>query len=41
MVLPQAISKATGLRSALFALRISAHNTIGIGNAENDHDLLG
>jgi len=40
MVLPQGIAKATGLRQALFALRISIHNTIGIGDAENDHDLL-
>jgi len=40
MVLPQAIGKSTGLRQALFALRVSIHNTIGIGDAENDHDLL-
>jgi hydroxymethylpyrimidine pyrophosphatase-like HAD family hydrolase len=40
MVLPQAISKSTGLREALFALRLSIHNTVGIGDAENDHDLL-
>jgi len=40
MVLPQSISKATGLRAALSALRLSAHNAIGIGDAENDHDLL-
>ncbi|HEY2151805.1 MAG TPA: HAD family hydrolase [Vicinamibacterales bacterium] len=40
MVLPQAVSKSTGLRQALFALRLSIHNTIGIGDAENDHDLL-
>jgi hypothetical protein len=40
MVLPQAISKATGLRQALTALRLSAHNAIAIGDAENDHDLL-
>jgi hypothetical protein len=40
MVLPQGISKATGLRAALTALRLSAHNAIGIGDAENDHDLL-
>ena len=40
MVLPQGISKATGLRHALTALRLSAHNAIGIGDAENDHDLL-
>lgn len=40
MVLPQAVAKSTGLRQALTALRISVHNTIGIGDAENDHDLL-
>ncbi|MGH9602543.1 MAG: HAD hydrolase family protein [Terriglobales bacterium] len=40
MVLPQAVSKATGLRAALSALRLSAHNAIAIGDAENDHDLL-
>ena len=40
MVLPQAISKATGVRTALTALRLSAHNAIAIGDAENDQDLL-
>ncbi|MGC0778632.1 MAG: HAD hydrolase family protein, partial [Candidatus Acidiferrum sp.] len=40
MILPQAISKGTGLREALNALRLSAHNAIAIGDAENDHDLL-
>jgi hydroxymethylpyrimidine pyrophosphatase-like HAD family hydrolase len=40
MVLPQAVSKSTGLRRALTALRVSIHNTVGIGDAENDHDLL-
>lgn len=40
MVLPQAISKATGLQQALTVLRLSAHNAMGIGDAENDHELL-
>ena len=40
MVLPQAVAKSTGLRQALFSLRLSIHNTVGIGDAENDHDLL-
>ena len=40
MVLPQAVGKSTGLRQALLTLRISIHNTIAIGDAENDHDLL-
>ena len=40
MVLPPAIAKSTGLREALRAIRVSLHNTIGIGDAENDHDML-
>jgi hypothetical protein len=40
MILPQAVSKASGLREALRALRLSAHNAVGIGDAENDHELL-
>jgi hypothetical protein len=40
MVLPQAISKASGLRDVLTTLRLSVHNVLAIGDAENDHDLL-
>lgn len=40
MVLPQAVSKGAGLREALATLRLSVHNAVGIGDAENDHDLL-
>lgn len=40
MVLSQAVSKATGLREALRSLRLSAHNALAIGDAENDHELL-
>jgi hydroxymethylpyrimidine pyrophosphatase-like HAD family hydrolase len=40
MVLPQAVSKGPGLREALATLRLSVHNAIAIGDAENDHDLL-
>ena len=40
MVLPPAVAKSTGLRHALFELRLSIHNALGIGDAENDHDLL-
>jgi hydroxymethylpyrimidine pyrophosphatase-like HAD family hydrolase len=40
MVLPQAISKATGLREALKILWLSPHNTVAIGDGENDHELL-
>ena len=40
MVLPQTISKATGLGEALAILRLSPHNAVAIGDAENDHELL-
>jgi hypothetical protein len=40
MVLPPGIAKSIGLARVLSALRMSIHNTIGIGDAENDHDLL-
>jgi hypothetical protein len=40
MTLPAGISKATGLQAALDTLRASTHNTVAIGDAENDHDLL-
>ena len=40
MVLPQAISKATGLGEALAILRLSPHSAVAIGDAENDHELL-
>ena len=40
MTLPQGVSKATGLHTALDMLRASARNTVAIGDAENDHELL-
>jgi hypothetical protein len=40
MVLPQTISKSTGVRQALAILRLSPHNAVAIGDAENDHELL-
>jgi hypothetical protein len=40
MTLPQGISKATGLRAALDMIRRSARNTLAVGDAENDHELL-
>jgi hypothetical protein len=40
MVLPQGVSKATGLHTMLDMLRVSARNTLAIGDAENDHELL-
>ncbi len=41
MVLPYTVSKASGLHEALGALRLSSHNAVAIGDAENDHTLLG
>jgi len=40
MLLPQAVSKATGLREAMRLLRLSVHNAVAVGDAENDHELL-
>jgi hydroxymethylpyrimidine pyrophosphatase-like HAD family hydrolase len=40
MAAPQGVSKATGLHVALETLRLSARNTVAIGDAENDHELL-
>jgi HAD superfamily hydrolase (TIGR01484 family) len=40
MVLPSGINKATGLLAALAALGLSRHNTVGVGDAENDHAFL-
>jgi hydroxymethylpyrimidine pyrophosphatase-like HAD family hydrolase len=40
MTLPQGVSKATGLQAALEILRLSPRNTLAIGDAENDHELL-
>jgi hydroxymethylpyrimidine pyrophosphatase-like HAD family hydrolase len=40
MVLPPGINKATGLERALSDLGLSPHNTVGIGDAENDHAFL-
>jgi hydroxymethylpyrimidine pyrophosphatase-like HAD family hydrolase/archaellum biogenesis ATPase FlaH len=40
MVLPPAVNKATGLHYALRELQISEHNTVAIGDAENDNAML-
>jgi len=40
MVLPSGVNKGTGLRAALDELGLSAHNVLGIGDAENDHGFL-
>jgi HAD superfamily hydrolase (TIGR01484 family) len=37
MVLPAGINKATGLSAALAELKMSPHNVVGVGDAENDH----
>lgn len=40
MVLPSGVNKATGLQAALKRLGLSAHNIVGVGDAENDHAFL-
>jgi HAD superfamily hydrolase (TIGR01484 family) len=40
MILPSGINKATGLAAALQDLRLSSHNVVGVGDAENDHAFL-
>ena len=40
MVLPAGVNKATGLTAALEELKISPHNVVGVGDAENDHSFL-
>jgi hypothetical protein len=40
MVLPAGVTKGTGIVAALEELGLSPHNTVGIGDAENDHTLL-
>jgi hydroxymethylpyrimidine pyrophosphatase-like HAD family hydrolase/energy-coupling factor transporter ATP-binding protein EcfA2 len=40
MVLPSGVNKASGLAAALQDLALSAHNVVGIGDAENDHAFL-
>jgi hydroxymethylpyrimidine pyrophosphatase-like HAD family hydrolase len=40
MILPSGVNKMTGLRSALDELKISRHNVVGVGDAENDHAFL-
>lgn len=40
MILPSGINKATGLAAALVRLGLSAHNTVAIGDAENDHAMF-
>lgn len=40
MVLPAGITKGTGLYHGLGELGLSYHNTLAVGDAENDHSLL-
>jgi len=40
MVLPSGVNKATGLKASLDELGLSPHNTVGVGDAENDHAFL-
>ncbi|HET9647048.1 MAG TPA: HAD-IIB family hydrolase [Microlunatus sp.] len=40
MLLPGGVSKGTGLLAALHELGISRHNTLAVGDAENDHSML-
>jgi hydroxymethylpyrimidine pyrophosphatase-like HAD family hydrolase len=41
MVLPSGVNKASGLRAALADLGIDPSEVVGVGDAENDHSLLG
>jgi hypothetical protein len=40
MVLPAGVTKATGLEAALLELCFSAHDAVGVGDAENDYAFL-
>jgi hypothetical protein len=40
MVLPAGITKASGMQAALLELGLSAEDTVGVGDAENDHAFL-
>jgi hydroxymethylpyrimidine pyrophosphatase-like HAD family hydrolase len=40
MLLPGGVTKGTGLEAALAAMELSVHNTVSIGDAENDHVFL-
>jgi hydroxymethylpyrimidine pyrophosphatase-like HAD family hydrolase/energy-coupling factor transporter ATP-binding protein EcfA2 len=40
MVLPAGVNKATGLLAALKQMNLSQHETVAVGDAENDHAFL-
>jgi hydroxymethylpyrimidine pyrophosphatase-like HAD family hydrolase len=41
MIVPSGVNKATGLAAALMEMELSPHNVVSVGDAENDHALLG
>ena len=41
MILPRETDKSTGLSAVLSDLGLSSRSVVGIGDAENDHELLG
>src|ERR1700739_2805017 len=40
MVLPSGVNKATGVQVALNEMKLSPHNAVGVGDAENDQRFL-
>jgi hydroxymethylpyrimidine pyrophosphatase-like HAD family hydrolase len=40
MVVPSGVNKGSGLEAALQEMGLSAHEVVGVGNAENDHSFL-
>jgi HAD superfamily hydrolase (TIGR01484 family) len=40
MVLPSGVNKGSGFKVALREMGLSAHEVVGVGNAENDHSFL-
>jgi phosphoglycolate phosphatase (TIGR01487 family) len=41
MILPSGVNKMTGLKAALKEMKISPHEVVAVGDAENDHAFLG
>lgn len=41
MILPSGVNKGTGLAACLKHMKVSAKHVVGVGDAENDHSLLG
>lgn len=41
MILPSGVNKASGLDAALKLMKLSPHNVVAVGDAENDHAFLG